>query len=169
MAEEKCPKHDVPLKLRRNLTTDELALACPFCDAEQQAQDKNLSATHVIVPREDGRTIVGYITLVSSVVPLSDYPPSLKRVSDKPNLPALLLAKMAVDSAHKGKDLGEFLLKHALVTARQMKDASGCFLVVVDAKDENSKNFYVKYGFTPFPDRNLRLFMPMKTIDGLMR
>jgi hypothetical protein len=35
MAEEKCPKHNVLLKLRRNVKTGELALACPFCDAEQ--------------------------------------------------------------------------------------------------------------------------------------
>ena len=35
MAEEKCPKHKVLLKLRRNVKTGELALACPFCDAEE--------------------------------------------------------------------------------------------------------------------------------------
>jgi len=35
MAEEKCPKHNVPLKLRRNVKTGGIALACPFCDAEQ--------------------------------------------------------------------------------------------------------------------------------------
>ncbi len=35
MAEEQCAKHNVPLKLRRNVKTGELALACPFCDAEQ--------------------------------------------------------------------------------------------------------------------------------------
>jgi hypothetical protein len=35
MAEEICPKHNVQLKLRRNVKTGELALACPFCDAEQ--------------------------------------------------------------------------------------------------------------------------------------
>jgi hypothetical protein len=35
MAEGKCLKHKVLLKLRRNVKTGELALACPFCDAEQ--------------------------------------------------------------------------------------------------------------------------------------
>src|SRR5579863_1502647 len=29
------PKHNVPLKLRRNVKTGDIALACPFCDAEQ--------------------------------------------------------------------------------------------------------------------------------------
>jgi hypothetical protein len=40
MAEEKCLKHNVPLRLRRNVKTGELALACPFCDAEQPPQKR---------------------------------------------------------------------------------------------------------------------------------
>ncbi len=29
-----CPKHNVPLTLRENAETGELALACPYCDVE---------------------------------------------------------------------------------------------------------------------------------------
>jgi hypothetical protein len=37
MTEENiCPKHEVALKLRRNVKTGELALACPFCDVEER-------------------------------------------------------------------------------------------------------------------------------------
>jgi hypothetical protein len=43
MAEEKCLKHNVPLKLRRNVKTGELALACPFCDAEQPPKKRETS------------------------------------------------------------------------------------------------------------------------------
>jgi hypothetical protein len=31
-----CVKHDVPLMLRRNDATGEVALACPYCDAEER-------------------------------------------------------------------------------------------------------------------------------------
>jgi uncharacterized Zn finger protein (UPF0148 family) len=41
MTEQKCPKHNVPLKLRRNVETGELALACPFCDAEQPPKKRH--------------------------------------------------------------------------------------------------------------------------------
>jgi uncharacterized Zn finger protein (UPF0148 family) len=41
MTEEKCPKHKVLLKLRRNVKTGELALACPFCDAEQPPKKRD--------------------------------------------------------------------------------------------------------------------------------
>jgi hypothetical protein len=31
-----CAKHAVPLMLRRNTKTGEVALACPYCDAEER-------------------------------------------------------------------------------------------------------------------------------------
>ena len=31
-----CAKHSVPLMLRRNQTTGETVLACPYCDAEDR-------------------------------------------------------------------------------------------------------------------------------------
>jgi hypothetical protein len=46
-----------------------------------------------------------------------------------------------------------------------MAAMTGCAAVVVDAKDERSKAFYQKYGFEPFPDRPLRLFILTATIQ----
>lgn len=137
-----------------------------------QAQGKYVSATHVLIQSGDPAgdslyPIVGYVTLVTSHIPLADCPPTIRRVSNKPTLPALLLAQMAVDERHKDKKLGEFLLKYALVTAWQQNQNSGCLLVVLDAKDEDAKRFYLKYGFTAFQDKPMRLFLPVKVIEKL--
>jgi hypothetical protein len=46
-----CPKHNVALKLRKNMKTGELALACPFCDAEKQQhkrEDFNQAAARTV-------------------------------------------------------------------------------------------------------------------------
>lgn len=160
---------DASQHVRENFSCGKPALDEFLRTQASQAQGKFLSATHVLVPAHETSAIVGYVTLVSASVPLADCPPSLKRISNRPQLPALLLARMAVDSAHKGKGLGEYLLKHALIRAWQMNVASGCLLLIVDAKDEESKGFYVKYGFTPFPENQLRLFLPMRTIEEFMR
>jgi GNAT superfamily N-acetyltransferase len=137
-----------------------------------QAQGKYASATHVLVQAGEVAStgllpIVGYVTLVGSEIPLAEVPPSIKRISKKPKLPALLLARMAVDTAHRGKRLGECLLQHVLVTAWNVNQSAGCFVVIVDAKDEESKQFYLKYGFLPMPDNSMRLFLPMVTIQNL--
>lgn len=41
--------------------------------------------------------------------------------------------------------------------------------VVVDAKDEKARNFYLSYGFIDLPDHPNRLFMLMQTIEELFR
>jgi predicted N-acetyltransferase YhbS len=135
-----------------------------------QAQGKFASATHVLVEAaapEDSRHIVGYVTLVTSEIALADVSSFVKKISNKPRLPALLLAKMAVDSAHMGKRLGECLLKHALVTAWRMNQNAGCVVVIVDAKDDEAKQFYLKYGFLAMLDKPLRLILPMGKIEKL--
>lgn len=137
-----------------------------------QAQGKYTSATHVLIESIEPvvgeiRPIVGYVTLVSSQIPLSNVPLEIKKPSDKPLLPALLLAKMGVDNDHRGRDLGECLLRHALISAWEMNQRSGCLLILVHAKDETSKGFYIKYGFIAMHDKPLTLFLPMKTIEKI--
>jgi hypothetical protein len=54
MTEENiCPKHNIPLKLRRNVKTGDVALACPYCDVEEQRkkhgrEDANQAAFRVV-------------------------------------------------------------------------------------------------------------------------
>jgi ribosomal protein S18 acetylase RimI-like enzyme len=38
---------------------------------------------------------------------------------------------------------------------------------LVDAKNERAASFYKRYGFQPFPDAPLRLYLPLETIERL--
>lgn len=66
---------------------------------------------------------------------------------DPSDPPVYRLARLAVDNSVKGYGLGAYLLIERL---RRVVDASisvggiGC---AVDAKDDNSKRFYEKFGF----------------------
>jgi len=58
--------------------------------------------------------------------------------------------------------LGEKLLMAAYDhAARLSNDDAGGFCVIVDAKDQNAKDFYLKYGFIAFKDDPLRLYLPL--------
>ncbi len=61
-------------------------------------------------------------------------------------LPALRIARLAVDSRAQGKGVGAELLKHALMLGKRMAESVGCVGVVVDAKPE-AVAFYARYGF----------------------
>jgi len=39
--------------------------------------------------------------------------------------------------------------------------------LIVDAKDESARQFYLRYEFSSFPDNGQRLFLPMQTIAKL--
>jgi len=41
--------------------------------------------------------------------------------------------------------------------------------VIVDAKDDQARRFYLKYGFLALPGISGRLFLPMKTIEQLFQ
>lgn len=79
-------------------------------------------------------------------------------------VPAVLLARLAVDAGFQGGGVGSRLLLHAL---RQIAAASrhvGFEVVVVHAVDKDAVTFYAQSGFTRFEDHDLHLFMPVKNL-----
>jgi GNAT superfamily N-acetyltransferase len=136
-----------------------------------QQQSRYLSATHVLIHSDSAleaeRHVLGYVTLVSTEIPLLGSPASLKKSTNKPQLPVLLLARMASDQQHRGKRLGESLLQFAIFSAWEMNQNSGCVALIVDSKDLDAKQFYLKYGFEVFPEQSMRLFIGMSTIEKL--
>ncbi|MEK4240516.1 GNAT family N-acetyltransferase [Janibacter sp. FSL W8-0316] len=86
-------------------------------------------------------------------------------------IPAVLLARLAVDERSAGRGVGRQLLVHALrgfVTASRQV---GFEMVVVHAFDVDAVTFYTTHGFTPFADNPMHLFLTTKelraTFDGL--
>jgi GNAT superfamily N-acetyltransferase len=74
-------------------------------------------------------------------------------------LPAVLLARMAVDSRHSGRGLGAALLKHFMLKAFEISQSVGVRVLLIHAKDEDAKSFYTHYGFTEYPFDSLVLVM----------
>jgi predicted GNAT family N-acyltransferase len=82
-------------------------------------------------------------------------------------LSATLLGRLAVDNNQKGKRFGELLLIDAL---RRSLDASmqiASLAVIAEALDENALSFYIKYGFQPFQQNPMKLYLPMKSVEEL--
>lgn len=132
-----------------------------------QDQNKNLSKSFVLV-RDGSSAVVGYVSLVNKEIPLADAPEALRKTR-YPALPAILLARMAVDVRHQGRGLGGFLVKYALHTSWEVSQLSGCCAVLVDAKNEKLKDFYRKYGFQEFREAPLRLYVPMSSLQRIFK
>jgi len=132
----------------------------------QASQDarKNIAAPFVLV-LEDG-TIAGYYTLSATSVQLSELPEqAVRKLPRYPLVPATLLGRLAVDRRRQGKGYGRFLLADALYRAARSEIAS--FAVIVDAKDDSARRFYVRESFLPLLDQPMKLFRPMADIRQL--
>ena len=106
-------------------------------------------------------------TLSATSILLADLPDETARKLPKyPHVPATLLGRLAIDSRCQGRGYGELMLLDALRRARALLATSSVasYAVVVDAINERARSFYEHYEFCSFPDRKLRLFLPMKTI-----
>lgn len=77
------------------------------------------------------------------------------------------IGRLAVDNGASGRGVGETLLIHALRSAQQVSEIVGLYAVVVDALNQQAKNFYIKYGFNELSDDHLHPYLPMKTIKQL--
>lgn len=132
----------------------------------QAGQDarRHIAAPFVLVDEDD--RVAGYYTLSSTSVALANLPAAVtKRVPRYPTLRATLLGRLAVNRRMQGRGLGRLMLADALYRVWRSEIAS--FAVIVDAKDEGAARFCAREGFLPFPDRPLKLFMPMETVASL--
>ena len=137
---------------------------------EQASQDarRRVAAPFVLVQESERKTIVGYYTLSALGIDLHDLPDNvIKKLPSYPVVPVTLLGRLAVDLQYRGQGAGEFLLVDALLRAYTQSSQIAAAAVVVDAIDEQAARFYRHFGFTPFPDKPTRLFIPMKTVVEL--
>ncbi len=112
-----------------------------------QASKRELSRTQVLTDSEAPSQILGYHTLVyseASQIPLRS---KLYSFSNR-KLPALTIARIAVANQYKGRRLGEQLLLDCIAKAAIAYEAAAPVIgLFADAKNEEVKAFYLKYGF----------------------
>jgi GNAT superfamily N-acetyltransferase len=150
------------------------AFSCgaPELDAylqRQARQDQDRGATHcyVLLDLVEDR-IVGYYTLSATSIAAHDLPDEQAgRLPRYPNLPGILLGRLAVDERYRRQGFGRHLLVHALIQVREVRRRIGTVAVVVDAKDEAAAAFYRAHDFIPFRDDPRRLFLPIAMVESL--
>lgn len=112
----------------------------------------------------DGGKVIGYYATTTYRLGLDEVAEMYGTGKRAYPIPAVLLARLAVDSAFQGGGVGSKLLLHAL---REIAEASrhiGFEVVVVHAIDRDAVTFYAQRGFMQFQDHDLHLFMPVKNL-----
>ena len=113
-------------------------------------------------------SVVGFYSLaVGSVEPAAAAPRVIKAIPQHP-VPVMILARLAVDLRQQGAGLGKALLKDALLRTAQAADIAGIRALLVHAKDEPARQWYLNWEFEPSPSDPFHLFLLMKDLKAIL-
>ena len=112
--------------------------------------------------------VVGFYSLaVGSVDPATAAPRVIKGIPRHP-VPVMILARLAVDVQHQGAGLGKALLKDALLRTAQAADIAGMRSLLVHAKDEAARQWYLNWEFEPSASDPFHLFLLMEDLKAIV-
>jgi len=128
------------------------------------------SARVHVATLEDGETVVGYYALAAAQILADDA--TARALKGQPRarpVPAILLARLAVDRNHQRAGLGRSLLQDVLLRCVEAAEAIGARVVLVHAKHDAAKARYMQYGFEESPTDPLHLLMLLKDVRALLQ
>lgn len=115
-----------------------------------------------VVTKERDRVVAYYASATASIIRAAA---TKRAVRNQPeDVPAVLLARMAVHIEHHGQGLGAALLKHFLLKALEVSALVGVRILLVHAQDDDAKTFYLHHGFEPSPLDDLTLMRVVQDI-----
>jgi GNAT superfamily N-acetyltransferase len=117
---------------------------------------KAMRTAQSFVWHQGDELVVAYVSLAAHLVVRAELPPGIGRGSPDA-IPAVVLARLALDRSLHGQGLGGELLLDALTRAVRASEIAAARLVVVDAIDEAAAAFYEHHGFTAVPGNRQRL------------
>lgn len=128
----------------------------------RQNQSLNFNKTFVAIESGDkAKRVLGFYSLSMGEIDLSSLPESISKKLPKHPVPVARMGRLAVDTSTKGQGLGKLLLVDAMKRVQSASELVGVYALLVDAKDDNAKSFYKKYGFIELVDEPMTLFLPL--------
>jgi len=135
---------------------------------KQAGQDIKRSISRVFVAEQPGNSkeVMGYYSLSTLSIDLSQLPQNMARKLPRHPIPAALIGRLAVSKNAQGNGIGKMLLIDAIKRTLSVREQIAIYAMVVDAIDDNAKGFYEQYGFRCLNDSRARLFLPLKSFGG---
>lgn len=108
--------------------------------------------------------VVGYYTLTPGAVIKATTPHRVGKGLANHPVPVIIIARLAVDKAEQGQNIGKALVRDALLKTVDAADIIGGRAVLVHAKDSRIRRFYEHLGFEASPVDPLHLYLLIKDV-----
>jgi GNAT superfamily N-acetyltransferase len=123
--------------------------------------ESRFSRTYVVC---EGKRVVGYFCISAGAIGRQAAPGKVRRNAPD-SVPVSVIGRLAVNKTHAGRGLGADLLADALRRIAVASQSIGIGAVLVQAKDEAAKRFYLGCAeFVEYPADSRTLFLPIETV-----
>ena len=123
--------------------------------------ESRFSRTYVV---RSGNRVAAYVCIAAGSVERAAAPGRLRRNAPDP-VPVSIIGRLAVDKAFAGRGLGTDLLADALRRIAVASHSIGIGAVMIQAKDDAAKRFYLACAeFLEYPADSRTLFLPIETV-----
>lgn len=128
-------------------------------------QKANSAQTYVCCK---GDVVVGFYSLAVGSVDPEVAPARVMKGLARYPVPVMILARLAVDTEHQRQGVGQALLKDALLRTAQAAEIAGIRCLLVHAKDDEAKQWYMSWEFEPSQTDPYHLYLMLKDLKQLL-
>jgi GNAT superfamily N-acetyltransferase len=153
----------VPLAASHHLAEFDCGVAALNDWLKQRAlrNESRFSRTYVVC---EGNRVIAYFRISAGSVEREAAPGRLRRNAPD-TIPISVIGRLAVSKTHSGRGLGADILADALRRIAVASQSIGIGAVLVQAKDEDAKRFYLACAeFVEYPADSRMLFLPIETV-----
>lgn len=125
------------------------------------------SRTYVVCQTGSQR-VVGYFALSMGQILAHEVTGAMRRNMPK-HIPAVMLARLAIDRAWQGKGLGRALLTDVVGRSLRASSEVSARLVIVHAISPSAEAFYLHHGFTRLPVETPTLALDLVKLQKLAK
>jgi GNAT superfamily N-acetyltransferase len=127
--------------------------------------ESRFSRTYVVC---EGKRVTAFVCISAGAVQRAEAPGRLRRNAPDA-IPVSIVGRLAVDQRYAGKGLGADMLSDALRRIAVASQSIGIGAVMVQAKDDAAKRFYLSCAeFLEYPEDSRTLFLPIETVIAAM-
>lgn len=125
----------------------------------RQAQGGGSARTFVVC---DGNRAAGYFSLTVGQIDTLEAPERVRRGMGQYPIPAVILARLAVDRTYQGQGVGLGMLQDAIRRPITIAEQAGIRALLTHPVDAEAAAFYRRFGFEPTPVRERQLILLLK-------
>jgi predicted GNAT family N-acyltransferase len=127
----------------------------------EQHRRRGISSVYVLADSAQPERILGYYTLSAAEVDGERLTEAERKKLPRYPVPCFRMGRLACRTDQRGLGLGKLLLGCAVDRCLQARQQVAAYALVVDAKDDVAKAFYLRFGFKALQDASLTLFLPL--------